>query len=67
MKVIDKRDNEKYEVYDIVYNNKTGYPRFLIYKDEQWLRVSAKYFAPFDALEELDKALDECWRRYIKE
>lgn len=45
MNVVDKRDNKVYEVYDIAYN-KTGYPLFLIYKDGQWLRVSAKYFRP---------------------
>lgn len=45
MFVVDKRDNKVYQVYDIAYN-RTGYPLFLIYKDSQWLRVSAKYFRP---------------------
>ena len=66
MRVIDKRDNEKYEVYDILYNNKTGYPRFLIYKDNQWLRVSAKYFAPFDALKEFGNTLDDYYKKYTR-
>ena len=25
-----------------------GYPHFLIYKDGQWVRMSAKYFVPVD-------------------
>ena len=50
MFVVDKRDNKVYQVYDIAYN-RTGYPLFLIYKDGQWLRVSAKYFRPQTAEE----------------
>ena len=42
--VKDKSDN-KYTVYDIQYDS-AGYPHFLIYKDDQWLRVSAKHFLP---------------------
>ena len=45
MFVTDKRDGEVYEVFNITYN-RVGYPQFLIYKDNQWLRVSAKYFTP---------------------
>ena len=44
-KVINKDNGEKYEVYSITYDN-NGYPHFLIYKDNQWLRVSAKHFRP---------------------
>lgn len=34
----------QYEIiYDVSYN-KSGYPMFLIYKDGQWIRKSAKYF-----------------------
>lgn len=29
-----------------VRNDKTGYPQFLIYYDNQWLWKSAKYFEP---------------------
>lgn len=47
MMVIKKDNNEVYEVYDITYNN-AGYPHFLIYKDGQWLRMSAKYFMPLN-------------------
>ena len=32
-------------IYDVSYN-KSGYPMFLIYKDGQWIRKSAKYFSP---------------------
>lgn len=45
MFVVNKDDNRKYEVYDITYD-KTGYPHFLVYKDNQWLRLSAKHFVP---------------------
>lgn len=47
MTVINKNNNETYNVYDIQYN-KSGYPRFLIYKDGQWLRMSAKHFKPVE-------------------
>lgn len=43
--VINKDSNEIIDVYDISYDKK-GYPHFLIYKDGQWLRLSAKHFAP---------------------
>lgn len=44
-KVTHKDSNEKYTVYDIQYDA-SGYPHFVIYKDNQWLRVNAKYFKP---------------------
>lgn len=47
MSVKNKDDNETYEVYDITYD-KVGYPHFLIYKDNQWLRMSAKHFRPLN-------------------
>lgn len=47
MTVINKDNNEQYNVYDISYD-KAGYPHFLIYKDGQWLRRSAKYFRPVE-------------------
>ena len=47
MTVINKNNNETYNVYDIQYN-KSGYPHFLIYKDGQWLRMSAKHFKPVE-------------------
>lgn len=49
MIVVNKNSNEQYSVYDITYDN-NGYPRFLIYKDGQWLRMSAKHFRPYDTL-----------------
>lgn len=53
--VINKNNNEKYEVFDIVYNC-AGYPHFLVYKDGQWLRMSAKYFRPI-TVEDVKKEL----------
>lgn len=60
--VINKNNNEMYKVYDIIYD-KAGYPHFLIYKDGQWLCMSAKYFRPYtiedasnDLLESLKNA-----------
>ena len=53
--VINKDNGKDYKVYDITYD-KAGYPHFLIYKDGQWLRMSAKYFRPItieDIKEEL--------------
>lgn len=46
--IVRNKDNNKvYEVYQITYN-KSGYPHFLIYKDGQWVRMSAKHFKPID-------------------
>lgn len=45
MKVKDKVNGNVYQVYDISYD-RSGYPHFLIYKDNQWIRKSAKYFTP---------------------
>ena len=44
-KVIHKESNIKYQVYDVQYDA-SGYPHFIIYKDNQWLRVNAKHFYP---------------------
>ena len=52
--VINKNNNEVYEVYDVVYN-KAGYPHFLIYKDGEWIRLSAKHFKPFNPLDYVDE------------
>lgn len=46
MTVINKKNNKTYEVFDITYD-KAGYPHFLIYKDGQWVRMSAKHFRPY--------------------
>ena len=35
-----------YKVYDIKYD-KNGYPHFLIYKNKQWIIISAKNFEPY--------------------
>jgi hypothetical protein len=46
--IVRNKDNNKiYEVFQITYNN-NGYPHFLIYKDGEWLRMSAKHFKPID-------------------
>lgn len=45
--LINKNDGKTYKVYDISYN-KAGYPRFLIYKDDEWVRMSAKHFRPYN-------------------
>lgn len=50
--VENKQNNKVYEVYDITYN-KAGYPHFLIYKDGEWLRLSAKNFRPAKAIKEV--------------
>ena len=36
-----------HNVYDIVYD-KTGYAHFLIYENNQWIRVSAKHYIPYN-------------------
>lgn len=57
MTVINKNNEKSYTVHDITYD-KAGYPHFLIYKDGQWLRMSAKYFRPYDE-RDLMKALGD--------
>lgn len=47
MNLINKNNGKDYKVYDITYD-KAGYPHFLIYKDGQWVRMSAKHFRPYD-------------------
>ena len=59
MTVMNKNNNEKYEVYDISYDN-AGYPHFLIHKDNQWIRMSAKHFKPYaflDAMKEVNEKM----------
>ena len=61
LNVINKESGKDYQVYDITYD-KAGYPHFLIYKDGQWFRISAKYFRPYnfeDSVKELNKALND--------
>jgi hypothetical protein len=47
MKVIEKETGMFYEIFDIIYD-KNGYPQFLIYKNGEWIRRSAKYYEPFE-------------------
>lgn len=51
MKVTEKETGFDYEVFDIIYD-KVGYPQFLLYKDGQWIRRSAKFFKPAIKLED---------------
>lgn len=46
LNLINKSNGKDYQVYDITYD-KAGYPHFLIYKDGQWIRMSAKHFRPY--------------------
>ena len=46
MTVYDKETNERVKVFDITYDQ-SGYPHFLIFRDNQWLKVSAKHFMPY--------------------
>ena len=55
LNLINKSNGKDYQVYDITYD-KAGYPHFLIYKDGQWVRMSAKHFRPYnqeDAFKEI--------------
>lgn len=45
--VINKDSKEIVDVYDVAYDKK-GYAHFLIYKDNQWIRMSAKHFTPVE-------------------
>ena len=47
-KVIHKETEKTVDVYDIIYEPISGYPQFLIYEDNQWLRKSAKHFRPYE-------------------
>lgn len=59
MIVENKNSNKVYDVYDITYN-KSGYPQFLIYKDGEWVRLSAKYFKPYKkSLSSFDRLMFE--------
>jgi len=40
-----KPDMCPYEVFDVTYDS-NGHPMFLIYRDRQWVRLSAKHFTP---------------------
>lgn len=45
IKVVNKNDQKEYEVFHI-RNDKTGYPHFLIFQNNQWIYKSAKLFIP---------------------
>lgn len=59
-RVLEKEADKPFDVYDITYDAITGYPQFLIYKDGQWLRVSAKHYKPAELVDTLNvEALKE--------
>ena len=43
--VVNKDNNDFVSVYDVTYD-KSGFPHFLIYKNGEWVRMSAKHFRP---------------------
>lgn len=49
--VYDKETYKPVEVYDITYDA-SGFPHFLIFCDNQWVRKSAKCFTPHPPYEE---------------
>lgn len=62
----EKETGDIYEIYDISYN-KNGYPHFLVYKDGQWMRMSAKHFKPKTKdkeVEELENKLRAALERF---
>jgi hypothetical protein len=58
--VINKENDKTYEVFDITYD-KAGYPHFLIYKDGEWVRLSAKHFRPYT----LSSLTDDELRKFV--
>ena len=63
MIVVNKNNNKEYRVYDITYD-KSGYPHFLIYKDGQWIRMSAKHFKPYDFIAGFAKEYEKMLKNY---
>lgn len=57
-KVTEKETRKIFDVYDITYDAITGYPQFLIYKEGQWLRESAKKFEPYEDKDPVLELLD---------
>ena len=45
-KVISCSTNDLVSVYDVTYDS-DGYPQFLVYKNGQWIRHSAKNYKPY--------------------
>lgn len=45
MNVLNLDDRGVYQVFDVSYDS-NGYPQFLVYRNGQWLRMSAKHFTP---------------------
>lgn len=45
--IVDCRNSKWYKIYSI-RNDKTGFPHFLIYDENQWKWQSAKHFKPIN-------------------
>ena len=60
LNLINKDDGKEYKVYDITYD-KTGYPHFLIYKDREWVRMSANILDPI-----MKKTCRRCLKIIVK-
>lgn len=65
-KVTEKETSKSFDVFDITYDAITGYPQFLIYKNDQWLRVSAKKFEPCEDKDPVLKLLNYWEREDLK-
>lgn len=50
-KVVLIDTNEIVDVYDVTYDS-NGYPQFLIYRNNQWIRKSAKNYKPYINIKE---------------
>lgn len=46
--MLDKRDNIIYPVFDVQYDS-SGFPVFLVFRNMQWLRNSAKHYIPVES------------------
>ncbi len=45
MTLLCKTDMRPYKIYDVTYDS-SGFPLFLIFREGQWCRISAKHFTP---------------------
>lgn len=64
-RVYDKRSNTSIEITVFqVDKDSSGYPKFLIFTDKQWMWISAKYFVPVGT--EVDEFLDEFMKEDFK-
>lgn len=47
MYCFNKKDNNIYRIFDIAYDS-NGYPSFLYFDGNQWIREKAKHFIPIE-------------------